>query len=82
MYIGLPRWRSGKDSACHCLSCRRHLLDPCTVKIPWRRKWQPAVVFLPGKFSGQRSLAGYTPWGRKESDATDHTHTCEYRLIM
>ena len=31
-------------------------------KIPWRRKWQPSPVFLPEKFHGQRSLAGYSPW--------------------
>ena len=34
-------------------------------KIPWRRKWQPTSVFLPGKSHGQRSLAGCSPWGRK-----------------
>ena len=39
-------------------------------KIPWRRKWQPAPVFLPGKSHGQRSLAGYGPWGCKELDTT------------
>ena len=39
-------------------------------KIPWRRKWQPTPVFLPGEFHGQRSLAGYSPWGL-ESDTTD-----------
>ena len=33
--------------------------------------WQPALVFLPGKFHGQRSLAGYNPWGLKESDMTE-----------
>ena len=37
-------------------------------RFPWRRKWQPTPVFLPGKFHGQRSLACYSPWGRKESD--------------
>ena len=37
-------------------------------KIPSSRKWQPASVFLPGKFHGQRSLVGYSPWGCKESD--------------
>ena len=36
--------------------------------IRWRRKWQPTPVFLPGEFYGQRSLVGYTPWGRKDSD--------------
>ena len=39
-------------------------------KIPWRKKWQPAPVFLPGKSHGQRSLAGYIPWGCKELDMT------------
>ena len=34
-------------------------------KIPWRRKWQLTSIFLPGKFHGQRSLAGYSPWSRK-----------------
>ena len=36
----------------------------------WRRKWQLTPVFFPGKFQGQRSLAGYSPCGRKESDRT------------
>ena len=36
----------------------------------WRRKWQPIPVFLPGEFHGQRSLVGYSPWSRKESDKT------------
>ena len=44
-------------------------------KTPWRRKWQPTPVFLPGKSHGQRSLAGYGPWGCKESDTTERQHT-------
>ena len=43
--------------------------------MPWSRKWQPAPVFLPGKSHGQRSLADYSPWGRKELDVNEHTHT-------
>ena len=39
--------------------------DPWVMKVPCRRKWQPSPVFLRGKFHGQRSLAGYSPWGRK-----------------
>ena len=39
-------------------------------KIPWRREWQPTPVFLPGKSHGQRSLEGYSSWGRKESVTT------------
>ena len=45
--------------------------DPWVGKIPWRRKWQPTPVFLPGESHGQRSLVGYSPWGRKESDMTE-----------
>ena len=45
--------------------------DPWVGKMLWSRKWQPVPVFLPGKFHGQKSLAGYSPWGRKESDATE-----------
>ena len=40
-------------------------------KIPWRRKWQPAPLFLPGESRGQRSLVGYSPRGLKESDTTE-----------
>ena len=42
-------------------------------KIPQRRAWQPTPVFLPGKSQGQRSLAGYSPWGLKGSDMTEVT---------
>ena len=45
--------------------------DPWVRKIPWRRKWQPTPVFLPGEFHGWRTLVGYSPWGRKESDTTE-----------
>ena len=40
-------------------------------KIPWRRERQPTLVFLPGEFHGQRSLADYSPWGGKEFDMTE-----------
>ena len=40
-------------------------------KIPWRREWKPTPVFLPGEFHGQKSLVGYSPWGRKELDMTE-----------
>ena len=43
-------------------------------KDPWSRKWQPTPVFLPGKSHGQRSLAGDSPQGHKESDTAEHTH--------
>ena len=45
--------------------------DSWVRKIPWRRKWQPIPVFLPGESHGQRSLAGYGPCGHKESDTSE-----------
>ena len=45
--------------------------DPWIGKIPWRRKWQLTPVFLPGESHGQRSMAGYSPRGRKELDTTE-----------
>ena len=48
--------------------------DPWVGKIPWRRKRQPTPVLLPGKSHGWRSLVGYSPRGRKESDTTERLH--------
>ena len=48
---------------------------PASEKIPWRRKGQPPPVFLPGKSHGQKSLVGSSPWGQRESDTAEHTHT-------
>ena len=59
-----------------CLQCRRPRFNPWVGKIPWRRKWQPTPVILPGKSHGQRSLVGYSPWGHKEPDATERLHFC------
>ena len=64
---GLPRLLSGKEPTCQSKRCK---FDPWVGKIPWRRKWQPTPVFLPGRSHGQRSLAGYSPQGLKELDTT------------
>ena len=61
VFVALPWWLSSKESACQG---RRRRFDPWVRKIPWRRKWLPTLVFLPGKSYGQRSLAGYSLWGR------------------
>ena len=47
-------------------------------KILWGRKWQHTSVYLPGESHGQRSLAGYSPWGCKESDMTEHPRVCAW----
>ena len=59
-----------KNPPANAGDAKRHEFNPWVKKIPWNRKWQPTPVFLPGKFHGQRSLAGYSLWGHKESDTT------------
>ena len=55
---------------------QRPWFDPWIGKILWRREWLPTPIFLPGQSHGQRSLVGYSPWGREESDMTEqHTHS-------
>ena len=53
---------------------------PGLGRFPWNRKWQPTLVFLPGKFHGQGSLAGHSPRGCKGWDVTVQlsTHTCKH----
>ena len=60
---GSPWWLRWQRITCQS---RIGGLDPWVRKIPWRRKWQPATVFLPGEPHGCRSLMGYSPWGHKE----------------
>ena len=71
---GLPGGSVSKESACNAgdhPQCRRPGFDPWVGKIPWRRKWQPIPVFLPGKSHKQRSLVGCSPWGLKELETTE-----------
>jgi len=77
-----------------CVYIYTHEFDPWIRKISWRRKWKPTLVFLPEKSHGQRSLAGYSPKGHKESDMSDwtcmharahthtHTHTHTYNATL
>ena len=76
----LPRWCSGKESACHCRRHKRHVFSPSVGKIPWSWEWWPTPVFLSGKFHGQRSLVGYSPWGCKELDMTEQFHFLSFLL--
>ena len=55
-----PGGTNGKEPTCQCRRCKRQRFDPRVRKIPWKRKWQPTLVFLPGESHGHRS-----PWGRK-----------------
>ena len=80
---------SGEESTCQCRRHKRCGFNAWFGKILWRRKWQPIPVFLPGKFHGQWSLVGYSPWDSKlELDMAEcaharthvraHTHTHSY----
>ena len=62
-----------KNPPASAADMREGQFDPWVRKILWRRKWQPTTVFLPKESHGQRSLAGYSPWGCKESDMTEMT---------
>ena len=57
--VDFPGGTSGKEPACQCRRCKRRRFNPWVGKIPWRRAWQPTLVFLPGESHGQRSLVGY-----------------------
>ena len=74
----LPKWFS-KESA-H--KCRRHRFSLWVQKIPWRRKWQPNIIFLPGKALKQKNLVGYSLWGHKESDMTHQLNNKQQHLIQ
>ena len=77
---GLPSWCSGKETTCQCRRCKRPGFDPWVRKMPWRRRWQPTPVFLPG------SPTSDSPWGLKELDATEqliaHTDTHTHRIRL
>ena len=72
--MGFPGGASGKESTCPCRRHKRCGLDPWAGKIPWRRKWQPTPVFLPGKFLRQRSLMGYSPRDCNQIELSARTH--------
>ena len=67
----LPWWLSGQRIRLQRGRCRRHGFHPWVGRIPWRRARQPTPAFLPGKSQGQRSLAGYSPLGLRESDTPE-----------
>ena len=60
-FMGFPGGASGKEPACWCRRHQRCRLDLWVGKIPWRRAWQPTLIFLPGESQGLRSLVGYSP---------------------
>ena len=69
VFLGFTGGSDGKESTCNAgyLS----VFDPWAWKISWRREQLPTPIFLLEEFHGQSSLAGYSPWGRKELDTTE-----------
>ena len=72
MYLNLIKscGSDGKESVCIAGDLAS---IPGLRRSPWRWEWQPTPVFLPGEFHGQSSLVGYSPWGCKELDVTEHS---------
>ena len=78
---GFPRWHSGKNPPANA---RDAGLIPGSRRSP-SRKLQPTPVFLPGRFHGQRSLAGYSPWGHRVRHDWAHStaaHRNDYDTIL
>ena len=67
-----------KESACQSRRRKRRGFNPWVGRFPWSRKWQPAPACLPGKIPWTE---GYSPWGCKESDTAEHTHTCLHACV-
>ena len=82
----LPCGASHKESACQCRRLESRRFDPWVGKIPCRKSWQPFSILAWREYSchGQRSLAGYSPWGHKESytiAAIQHARMCIYVYV-
>ena len=75
--LGFSGGSSGKQSACD----GGNVASISGWEDPRRRAWQPTPVFLPGEVHRQRSLAGYSPWGHKESDTTERLTICPPGMI-
>ena len=72
---GVSQVAGGKEHVYQFGRYKRHGFDPWVGKIPWRRKWQLLQYSCLEKSHRQRSLEGYSPWGRQESQTTEHSGT-------
>ena len=70
---GIPGVTSGKEPACQWGRPKKCKFNHRVRKMPWRRAWQPTLVFLTGESHGHRSLVGYSPQDHTESDMTKAT---------
>ena len=79
IYAPTHNFLGGSDGKASAYSAGDRGSNPWVGKIPWRRKWPSAPVFLPGECHGWRSLVG-SPWGHKESDTTEWLHLLSFFL--
>ena len=70
--MAFPDGSEDKKSACNARDTGDSGSIPGLRRSPWRKKWQPPPVFLPGKSHGRRILVGYRLWGRQELGTTEH----------
>ena len=77
---GFPGGTVVKSQPANAGDAKRLSFDSWIRMFPCSRKWQPTPVFLRGKVHGQRSLAGYSLWGRKQLDMTEHTHYLSHTI--
>ena len=83
--LDFPGGSVSKESTCSagdCLQGRRPRFNPCVRKTPWRRKWQPTPVFLPGESHGERSLAGYSPGVTKNQSQLNYYYQQQHNSIL
>ena len=79
---GFPGGTSGQEPACQCRRHKRCRFDPWVGRIPWKRAQQPPPVFLSGEYQGQKSQAGYSSWGCKESDTTEAIYHARKQEVL
>ena len=85
VFTSVPGGSGDKESACNSGDSGDTGLTPGLGRFPWRRKWQPTLIFLPRESYGQKCLVGYSPRGHKESDTTEWLSTqnkvTQYNII-
>ena len=77
----LPKWLIGTELTCQVTRSKRPGFDPWVRKILGSTQSQLTPVFLPGKFHGQRSLEGYSPWDGKELDIPKHSCSSQRTVV-
>lgn len=81
LWLSSMGFLGSSDGEEYAYQCRSPGFNPWVGRIPWRREWQPTLVFFPGEYQDKRSLVGCSPKGCKEADIPEHTHKHTFYLI-